>query len=231
MAHKRRYEQNIFGIVWNWWQDPRQPRWWSLFHQPITREEPLVVGEKSPQMKNPSKFLLSANKWARTDTVLQQLQNKRTCPREDLSPEIEEIYCAKSESRIVPHMSCWRSYLWHGSSVLVSDCCVFVTPYSIIYLIENNIHFTYFNSYLISIQSIELLNEWLVHLYIGFMNPRTECINFWCLYKPCNQNMTNSFVFEINIFHENKLNIWSAFLLKIYSSLERKISWVFFFLL
>ena len=37
----------------------------------------------------------------------------------------------------------------------------------------------------------------LVYLYIGFLNPSTECINPRCLFKPCYQNtMSNSCVFE-----------------------------------
>ena len=38
-------------------------------------------------------------------------------------------------------------------------------------------------------------------LYIGFLNPPTECINPWCLFKPWYQNiMNNSCVFENKYF-------------------------------
>ena len=50
-----------------------------------------------------------------------------------------------------------------------------------------------------------LMFSWLVYLYIGFLNPPTECINPWYLFKPCYQNiMYNSLVFEnkhFSFFH------------------------------
>ena len=54
------------------------------------------------------------------------------------------------------------------------------------------------------------------YLYIGFLNLPNECINPWCLFKPCYQNiMSNSCVFE------NKHFLFSIFIVWGYQSISK----------
>ena len=43
----------------------------------------------------------------------------------------------------------------------------------------------------------------IVYLYIGFLNPPTECINHLCIFEPCYQNIMPIIhvCLKINIFH------------------------------